>query len=176
MNRITRLLIVFAVCLVLTVSVFGWANWHREALPETTTATRLIIDKSARTLRLFDGDEAIKTYRVSFGESPIGHKRQEGDERTPEGTYHIDLRNEHSSFHRALRISYPNAQDRAHADSLGVSPGGQIMIHGMRNGLGWIGKLHQIADWTDGCIAVTDDEMDELWRAVPVGTQIEILP
>lgn len=96
--------------------------------------------------------------------------------RQPEGLYKIDYRKADSSFHRALHISYPNAGDKAKARKLGVSPGGLIMIHGIKNGAGWIGNLHRFADWTNGCIAVTDAEIRELWRAVPNGTPIEIRP
>ncbi len=145
-------------------------------MPEGTTATRLVVHKGDRTLRLISGSSEVKIYRVSFGASPIGHKQQEGDERTPEGAYTIDVRNAQSMAHLSMRISYPNAADRAHADSMGVSPGGQIMIHGMRNGLGWIGRLHRFVNWTDGCVAVTNSEMDELWRAVPMSTPVEIYP
>jgi murein L,D-transpeptidase YafK len=99
-----------------------------------------------------------------------------GDHKTPEGIYVLDRRNEHSHYYRSLHISYPTAEDRARAAKAGVEPGGDIMVHGLPNGLGWIGSKHRIRDWTDGCIAVTDEEMDEIWRAVPDGTVIEINP
>ena len=158
------------------VAVLGWANWHLQPLPEHTKATRVLVDKSEKTLQLLSDDTVLKTYPVSFGANPEGHKRQEGDERTPEGHYLIDWRNAQSSFYRSLHISYPNSADVAGARAAGVSPGGQIMIHGMRNGLGWLGKLHRYVNWTDGCIAVTNAEMDEIWAAVADGTPIEIRP
>lgn len=103
-------------------------------------------------------------------------KERQGDGRTPEGLYIIDGRNASSAFHRALHISYPNVADRARATAGGFAPGGDIMIHGIRNGLGWIGSLHRIFDWTKGCIAVTDGEIEEIWNAVPNGTVVEIKP
>lgn len=143
-------------------------------LPTAATADRVLVDKGARSLVLLQGDRVLKRYRVSFGGDPVGHKEREGDERTPEGRYSIGRRNARSAFHRALHISYPDSADAARAR--GVPPGGDIMIHGAPNGLGWIGRLHRLANWTDGCIALTNREMDELWRAVPDGTPIEIRP
>ncbi|HEY6374691.1 MAG TPA: L,D-transpeptidase family protein [Edaphobacter sp.] len=101
-------------------------------------------------------------------------KRREGDHETPEGFYIIDSRNAHSRFHRALHISYPNNNDSRRAEVEGVPPGGQIMIRGIQNNLGWLGPLQHEIDWTDGCIAVTDAEIDEIWNLVPIGTPIEI--
>lgn len=162
---------------MLTVAgVLAWANWPEPALREPVTADRVLVDKSERRLVLLRGGSVLKGYRVSFGGEPVGHKQREGDERTPEGKYRIDRRNARSAFHRSLHVSYPDRRDVERARGLGVPPGGDIMIHGMRNGLGWAGKLHRLADWTDGCIAVTNREMDELWRAIPDGTPIEIRP
>ncbi len=115
-----------------------------------------------------------QTYRVAIGRGGSGPKRREGDGLTPEGDYVIDARNAASGYHRALHISYPSAADRADAARRGVAPGGDVMIHGLKNGFGWIGRLHRMADWTAGCIALTDEEVDELWRAIPDGTPIEI--
>lgn len=124
---------------------------------------------------LADG-KVIRTYKVALGRGGLASKEREGDGRTPEGHYLIDARNEASSYHRALHISYPNAEDRQHAAKLGVSPGGDIMIHGLPNGMGWLGASHRLYDWTLGCIAVTDPEIDEIWKMVPVGTPVEIRP
>ncbi|MEZ4332410.1 MAG: L,D-transpeptidase family protein [Myxococcota bacterium] len=137
---------------------------------------QILVEKGERRLTLLIKGQPVRTYRVALGGEPIGHKRQEGDERTPEGEYLIDRRNSESSFHRSIRISYPNAEDRAAAEANGVDPGGLIMIHGIRNGLGWIGKLHRFVDWTDGCIAVTNSEMDEIWGSVQLQTPVEIRP
>ena len=145
-------------------------------LPEGARADKVLVLKGERKLVLLKDNAPLKSYEVALGWSPEGHKVQEGDGKTPEGNYLIDWRKPDSSFHRALHISYPNAADKSHARKLGVSPGGAIMIHGMRNGAGWIGKLHRFADWTNGCIAVTDTEIREIWRAVPNGTPIEIRP
>lgn len=118
----------------------------------------------------------IRTYKVALGRGGLAPKVREGDNLTPEGRYVIDARNAGSRFHRALHISYPNAEDRQRAAQLNVLPGGTIMIHGLQNGLGWIGSAHRLVDWTRGCIAVTDGEIDEIWRMVPVGTPVEIRP
>src|SRR5690606_10668669 len=105
-----------------------------------------------------------------------GPKEREGDKKTPEGQYLIDFKKPDSAYFRALHISYPNAADTVRAESKGVSPGSAIMIHGIRNGFGWIGRLHRLADWTQGCIAVTNQEMAELYQAIPEGTAIELRP
>lgn len=134
------------------------------------------VDKSDRRLELLRDGEVLKTYHVSLGANPVGHKQREGDERTPEGRYRIDWRKPGSQFYRALHISYPNAEDRRAASRLGVSPGGAIMIHGQPNGWGWAAPFLSVVDWTDGCIAVSNREMKEIWNAVPDGTPIEITP
>jgi murein L,D-transpeptidase YafK len=139
-------------------------------------ADRIVVHKNERVLELMAGDVTLKRYTIALGREPVGAKQHEGDGRTPEGRYRIDYRNPASGYHLALHISYPDGQDRARARKAGVSPGGDIMIHGMRNGYGWIGPLHRLFDWTNGCIAVTDAEMDEIWRAVANGTEIEIRP
>ena len=139
-------------------------------------ADKVLVLKGERRLFLLKDDKPLKGYRIALGWSPRGHKEHEGDGKTPEGTYLIDFRKPDSSFHRALHISYPDGRDKSHARTLGVSPGGAIMIHGLKNGFGWIGNRHRISDWTNGCIAVTDEEIREIWRAVPNGTPIEIRP
>jgi len=118
----------------------------------------------------------LREYRVALGRNPRGPKRNQGDGRTPEGRYVIEARSAYSGFHRALRISYPNDEDRDFAARAGVAPGGNVMIHGLPNAAGWVGDAHRGFDWTDGCIAVTDDEMDEIWELVDDGTPIEIRP
>lgn len=136
---------------------------------------QVFVDKSARKMFLLDeSDQVVKYYHISLGDSPKGHKQQEGDEKTPEGTYLLDYKNENSIAHRSIHISYPNPQDKAVAKKLGVSPGGAIMIHGQMNGLAHLTKINQQRDWTDGCIAVSNDEMDEIMELVEVGTQIKI--
>ena len=136
------------------------------------TVDRIVIDKRARTLVLMDGEKTVKTYRyIKLGDRPLGHKQFEGDEKTPEGDYRIDGRNAGSRFHRSLRISYPNAADREVARRAGRSPGGDIFIHGQPNGA----VLERIPyDWTDGCIALTNAEIDEVWKLVKNGTRVSI--
>jgi murein L,D-transpeptidase YafK len=153
-----------------------YARWPREPLPADARADRVVVRKRARTLELYRGERLLRAYPIALGRDPLGHKQQEGDGRTPEGRYLLDYRNPRSSYHKALHVSYPSAADSASARSRGVSPGGQIMVHGVRNGLGFVGRLHRIFDWTDGCIAVTDQEIDEIWRSVADGTPIEIEP
>jgi murein L,D-transpeptidase YafK len=141
-------------------------------------ADRLVVLKGERRLVLMRGDRVMKVFRVALGRYPKGHKVREGDARTPEGTYTVDYRldSNKSKFYRALHISYPNRQDRAQARKLGVSPGGQIMIHGLPTK--WSAKDvgHPRLDWTQGCIALTNREMDQVWKMVDDGTTIEIHP
>jgi murein L,D-transpeptidase YafK len=125
-------------------------------------------------MTLYSKGQVLRTYRVALGRGSGNPKRQQGDHETPEGLYSIDAKNAHSRFHLALHVSYPNTQDRERAQKLGVDPGGDIMIHGIENGLGWLGSLQHQIDWTDGCIALTDQEIAEVWKLVPVGTPVEI--
>ncbi|QDH35534.1 L,D-transpeptidase family protein [Porphyrobacter sp. YT40] len=134
----------------------------------------LIVDKSERMMIGYAGGQPVRVWRgLQFGDAPRGHKRFEGDERTPEGRYVIEGRNPASAYHLSLKISYPNAADRAFARSQGRSPGGDIYLHGQPNGLP-AGRVP--GDWTDGCIALSNAEIEELWRIVPDGTVIEIRP
>ncbi|HVO81726.1 MAG TPA: L,D-transpeptidase family protein [Terriglobales bacterium] len=139
-------------------------------------ADQVIVIKHEHTLTLLSHGRVLKTYKISLGGSPIGQKQQQGDHKTPEGRYILDRRNTRSRFYRSIHISYPSPEDRARAAQAGVDPGGDVMIHGLPNGFGWLGELHRSLDWTDGCVAVTDQEMDELWQAIPDGTPIEIKP
>jgi len=137
---------------------------------------KILIEKQARRLSLLSRGEVIKTYKIALGGDPVGPKERAGDCKTPEGTYMIDARNGNSGYHLALHISYPNAQDKRRARELGVSPGGDIMIHGLKNGFAKLGAAHAQKDWTEGCIAVTNQEMEEIYRVVPDGTIVEITP
>jgi len=165
----------FAVVLVF-IAALAWANWPAARVAEGVKADLVVVRKSARVLELYAANSLLKSYAVSLGDDPIGPKRAEGDGRTPEGAYVLDYRKADSSFHRALHISYPSASDAAHAQASGVSPGGLIMLHGLPNGLGFVGRLHRFFDWTDGCVAVTNPEIEEIWAAVADGTQIRIEP
>jgi tetratricopeptide (TPR) repeat protein len=137
---------------------------------------KVLIEKKKRLLSLISGRETLKTYQVALGTDPVGPKEREGDFKTPEGTYTIESRNRGSAYHLSLRISYPNEKDKLHAKKLGISPGGDIMIHGLKNGLSWVGGIHSEMDWTEGCIAVTNEEIEEIARLVPDGTPVEIRP
>ncbi len=139
-----------------------------------TQADRIVVEKRAHTLTLFRHGQVLKSYRVALGRGGPGPKVQAGDNRVPEGLYRIVGRNAHSSFHRALRVGYPTPADIHQAQLRAVDPGGDIMVHGIRNGLGWLGPLQRNIDWTKGCVAVTDQEIEEIWNLVPDGTVIEI--
>lgn len=132
--------------------------------------------KSQRILELRSGGTVVRSYGIALGGNPVGDKQREGDERTPEGRYVLDWRNSNSGYYRSIHISYPDAADRAAAAAAGTDPGGMIMIHGQPNGYGWWSWLLQRFDWTNGCIAVTDEDMAEIWAMVRNGTPIEIVP
>ena len=171
-----RLLIAAVVGLLAAGLALAWANLPIEELPEGFRADRVEVHKKDRVLHLIRNDRIARTYRVSLGANPEGHKQREGDERTPEGRYAIDYRKEDSSFHLALHISYPDSRDRAAAKSRGEDPGGLIMIHGLPNRLPFLGRLHRWFDWTDGCVAVTNREIEQIWNSVDVGTPIDLFP
>lgn len=139
-------------------------------------ADRVLVLKGARRLQLRYAGFPVREYQVSLGRNPLGPKQRIGDGRTPEGIYVLDWRNRHSAFHRSIHVSYPSPRDARASQEAGVHAGGLIMLHGLPNGEGWIGEEHLGFDWTDGCIAVTNEEMDEIWELVDDGTPIEIRP
>ena len=139
-------------------------------------ADSIVIEKKARRLTLYHHGRRIRSYLVALGANPVGDKQYAGDRRTPEGLFSIDDKNEKSDFHMALHISYPDSAHTARAAAMGLSPGGGILIHGLPNKKGATGAFHRTVDWTDGCIAVTDEEIEGLWSAVMVGTPVEIKP
>ena len=145
------------------------------ASPQPTVDHILVLKKEHKLL-LLSGDRIVKAYSVALGSGGLAPKQRQGDDKTPEGLYWIDSRNPASRFHLALHISYPDQSDKEQARKRGVSPGGDIMIHGLPNGYGWVGATHRARDWTDGCVAVTNEEMDEIWELVPNGTPIELRP
>lgn len=145
------------------------ASATQELASKAEQADAIRVFKSTRRMELLRGGKVLRSYRIALGDAPVGHKRQQGDERTPEGDYRITYRNPQSRFHLSLRVSYPNRADREQARKRGVDPGGDIMIHGSTPP-GYTG------DWTDGCIAVTNAQIEEIWRLVPVGTPIRINP
>lgn len=137
-------------------------------------ADKVLVLKSERKLHLIRKEKIFRTYSVALGRSPVGDKVKEGDNKTPEGNYTLDWRNSNSSCYKSLHISYPNKEDKARAKKLNVSPGGDVMIHGLHPSNEWMGKMHLKIDWTYGCVAVTNEEMDEIWKSVKNGTPIEI--
>jgi murein L,D-transpeptidase YafK len=139
-------------------------------------AERVLVEKRARRLTLWFAGYVVREYRVALGREPLGDKERIGDGRTPEGVYAIDGRNGASEFHRSLHVSYPSAADVRQAHEAGAAPGGEIMLHGLPAGAEWVGAEHTRFDWTEGCIAVTNEEIDELWELVANGTPIEIRP
>ena len=165
--------------IILTAAVAGLVLSLAAFSQETAQplrADKILIEKSERRMTLLWKGTPVRMYHVALGRSPVGKKECQGDLKTPEGIYSITGRNPWSSYHRSLRISYPNAGDVANAKRLGCSPGGDIMIHGLPNGGQFSEKAHVSTDWTLGCIAVTNSEIEEVWKAVPNGTAVEIRP
>jgi len=146
------------------------------AVATAQKADAVLVDKSERRLYLIKKGEVFASYRATFGANPVGHKQMQGDERTPEGHYTLDYKNPSSQFYKSIHISYPNRMDRTNARQLGVDPGGNIMIHGQTNGWGWASPLVQFFPWTDGCVALSNRDMDRVWNAVDPGTAIQIRP
>ena len=136
----------------------------------------VLVEKSKNLLTLFKNQKVIGSYHVVFGGNPVGHKEQEGDNKTPEGRYVLDSKNVNSAYYKSIHISYPNAKDIANAKAKGVSPGGAIMIHGQKNGFGWAAVETQKTNWTLGCIALTNEDMEVIWKSVNVPIPIEIKP
>jgi len=147
-----------------------------QTAPTPLHADRVVVLKKERTLQLLNQGKVIKTYKVALGGDPVGPKTRQGDHKTPEGVYVLDSHNPHSQFYKSIHISYPSASDRAAARQKGFSPGGDVFVHGLPNGYRYVGAAHRLKDWTDGCIAITDQEIDEIWLAVTDGTPIEIRP
>jgi murein L,D-transpeptidase YafK len=143
---------------------------------ELRKADAVLVVKSEKRLYLLEDGDAFASYHATFGGAPKGHKQRQGDQRTPEGRYVLDSKNGGSKYHRSIHVSYPNTQDRRQASKTGADPGGNIMIHGQPNGWGWAGIVLQRFSWTDGCIALSNRDMDRVWRAVDAGTPIEIRP
>ncbi len=175
MNK--QIIIVFLVAIVIYAAflIFDTKDENKIQIPKDSI-DKLIVYKSKHQLFTYTNDTLVKTYQISIGKNPIGHKEFEGDKKTPEGNYTINSKNPNSGWHKNLGISYPNAADAEYAKSLGKLPGGDIKIHALRNGFGFIGKLHRSFDWTNGCIAVTNEEIDELYDAIKIGAVIEIQP
>ncbi len=175
-NRRNWLKIVAVVFLLLILGVTAYNLYPEPRLPKNAVVDKLVVYKSKRTLSVYAQGKLLKSYQISLGGEPIGAKKIEGDLKTPEGLYYINDKNQYSGYHKNLGISYPNDQNIVYARSLGKTAGGDIKIHGLRNGMGFIGKLQRWTDWTLGCMALTNTEIDELYQAVPIGTPIVINP
>ena len=161
-------------------SCYFWASFFiLFFLPPSLLAqnvTDVRIEKAERVLRLMNNGSVLREFKIALGGEPVGPKQCEGDEKTPEGDFIISGRNAQSSFHKSLRVSYPSDENRKKAAALGCPPGGNILIHGLPRGRGWLGAMHRAIDWTRGCIAVTNKEIEEIWKLVPDGTPVHISP
>lgn len=174
-RRCLRLGALFVICsATLAITCLVFFNDGIDALPQNARADRIVIEKQAHKMTLYRKGAELRSYKVSLGRSGLGQKTQAGDNLTPEGKYRVTEHVQKSGYHLALRINYPNADDLKRAKSLNVLPGGDIMIHGIRNHMEWIGTAHRLFDWTKGCVAVTNPEIEEIFRIVPDGTPVEI--
>lgn len=171
MKKVLPLLLGFISLLL--VAIFLPEQKSIRVLPEIDY---VLVEKRNRILSVYHQGRIIEKYSIALGFSPIGHKEREGDGKTPEGKYYIAHKNPKSNYHLSLKISYPSETDKLFSRRKGYNPGRDIMIHGLRKGFGWIGHYHKLKDWTRGCIAVANDEMEEIYYATKVGTIIEIIP
>ncbi|OCX51741.1 hypothetical protein BEL04_17155 [Mucilaginibacter sp. PPCGB 2223] len=162
--------------LIVLIACAIYACYPEPKLPGNARINKLLVFKSKHRMLAYEDNKLLKSYQISLGFCPTGKKQVDGDGKTPEGDYTINTKNPNSICHKNLGISYPNKTDKANAELLGKATGGDIKIHGLKNGHGFIGKFHRWRDWTDGCIGVTDEEIDDLYAHVPVGTPIRILP
>ena len=168
--------IIFISLGILICSAAVYNLYPEKMLPKDAVIDSIVVHKSQRQLEVFSKGQILKVYKVALGKNPVGAKEYEGDKKTPEGCYHIFDKNPESRFYKNLGISYPNEADIIRCNASGKPTGGDVKIHGLQNGLGIIGKLHRLRDWTAGCIALTDAEVDELYSHTPIGTPINILP
>lgn len=165
--------LVFAMLLIaLVLAVYYF--FPEKKLDANKSIDKIVVLKSQRILQVYSKNRLLKEYKISLGRHAVGAKHFEGDDKTPEGKYYIKDKNPNSGYHLNLGISYPNKKDMAFAKSRGKPAGGQIKIHGLKNGFGFVGKFHRWFDWTHGCIAITNNEIEELYKNVPTGTVIEI--
>jgi murein L,D-transpeptidase YafK len=157
---------IFIISIIVTLNLYA----------NSTNITKVVVKKSQKVLLLMSKDKIINRFHISLGGNPKGHKVKQGDQKTPEGNYTLDYKNSNSHFYKSIHISYPNKKDKQRAKKLGVNPGGDIFIHGQKNGLGWLYFLSRFFNWTEGCIAVSNSDMDIIWSKVKIGTPIEIKP
>src|SRR5688572_5950517 len=168
-----KLFVIFGLVILVVATYYFYPE---KTLPAETRINKILIRKNDREMDVYSNESLIKTFSISLGGNPYGHKQVQGDQRTPEGRYFVDSKNNRSGYHKNLGISYPNKNEKGEAKRKGIDPGGEIKIHGIRNGFGFIGKFQRWYDWTDGCVALTDQEIDELYKSVEIGTPVEILP
>ncbi len=161
---------------ILVCGLLLYSLYPIDKISPGSRVTKIMVLKSARKMEVYAHDTLLATYTIALGGNPVGHKQFEGDKRTPEGIYHINDKTTQSRYHKNLGVSYPNELDKTNAARLGRSPGGDIKIHGLQNGLGFIGRFQHLADWTAGCIAITNAELDDLFEHTQIGTVIEIKP
>lgn len=178
MTRKSATFLVLTIFLIMGICTFAFAfgGGSNDPLPIGTQIDYIVVYKSQHKMDVYANGGVIKSYQIALGENPIGAKHFEGDKKTPEGSYFIDKKNPQSRYHKNLSISYPNEADLAYAAQYGKRPGSEIKIHGITNGLGHLGAKHRMVDWTQGCIALTNEEIDELYNAVSIGTPIDIYP
>jgi murein L,D-transpeptidase YafK len=162
--------------LLLFVSLTVYYFYPEPKIANNVKIDRILVLKSKRQLQAFSNGKLVKTYTISLGRNPIGDKEFEGDKRTPEGHYTINDKNPNSGYYKNLGVSYPNQKDIEEANKIDKPTGGQIKIHGLKNGIGFIGKFQRWFDWTAGCMALTNSEIDELYNHTTIGTPIEIRP
>jgi len=174
--KMTKNKIIWLTIFILSSGLTVYYFYPEDKLPADTQIDKIVVHKSKRQLLAYTYGKLLKIYKISLGSKAIGKKEFEGDKKTPEGLYFINDKNSRSGYHKNLGISYPNKNDIENAKRLGKQTGGDVKIHGLRNKNGYIGKFHRWYDWTSGCIAVTDEEIDELYNAVKIGIQIEIKP
>ena len=162
--------------LLITIALAVYSIYPENRLTPGTEINKIVVLKAKRQMLVYSRGILLKSYQVSLGAESIGHKEFQGDKKTPEGIYYINDKNPNSGWHKNLGVSYPNKIDQLHAKKTGKSAGGDIKIHGMNKNTAFLGKFHRWFDWTLGCIAVTNEEIDELYQAVKIGTPIEIKP
>ena len=161
---------------ILLAGLSGLFIVHSAAAESLPIADRVLVDKSERRLYLLSDGNVLAAFEVALGQEPSGHKSEEGDSRTPEGRYYLGNRNRNSDFFLSIHVSYPNADDRKVAANRGVSPGGRIMIHGQPNEPKYSKEFYRSTDWTNGCIAVSDSAMIDIWLMTHPNTPIDIQP
>jgi murein L,D-transpeptidase YafK len=163
-------------CIILINASHVSAKQKNDRILALPKIDMIIVNKKNRLMALYKNYILIKQYKIALGSSPIGHKLKEGDGKTPEGRYTIVSKNAKSAYHLSLKISYPSKNDVANARKNGNNPGGDIMIHGLKKEFSWLGKFHRFIDWTRGCIAVSNEEIEEIYDAVTIGVPVEIKP